>query len=341
MRDVVPLQLQTLYQSLLDAHLSAGRVDPELGAPFLRTIRGRPYWIVRYRVGDHVRTRHIGPDTDDVRARVAAIRQQNDDHRAFERRCATMVGQLRVGRIPTLDATSGALLGALAGAGVFDLGGTLVGTHAFRLFDLEVGRYVTSSVLAQTEDLDIASYDRLSVVLANQFGERADPPITGILEGFGLAPTVTLDPKGRSGRWRDPTGAAAVDFLSPALTSDTSPVKLAALGVWAVRLRFLNYLIADPIPAVGLYRAGILVRIPRPERYAIHKLIVSQERSTNAEAKARKDLAQARALILALAQDRPYELEAAYEAAVENGPRWRELIERALALMPDVKALLP
>lgn len=341
MHDVVPLQIQTLYQSLLDAHLSAGRTDPELGAPYLRTIRGRAYWIVRYRVGPHVRTRHIGPDTEEVRARVAAIRQQNEDHRAFERRCASMVGQLRMGRIPTLDALSGSLLRGLADAGVFDLGGTLVGTHAFRLYDLEVGRFVTSSVLAQTEDLDIASYDRLSVVLADEYGERADPPITGILSDFGLAPAVTLDPKGRATRWRDRTGAAAVDFLSPALTSDTSPVKLAALGVWAARLRFLNYLIADPIPAVALYRAGIPVRIPRPERYAIHKLIVSQERSANAEAKARKDLAQARALILALAQDRPYELESAYEAAVENGPRWRELIERALALMPEVKALLP
>ncbi|WP_269746877.1 GSU2403 family nucleotidyltransferase fold protein [Oceanibaculum pacificum] len=35
---------------------------------------------------------------------------------------------------------------------------------------------------------------------------------------------------------------------------------------------------AEPIPAAVIYRRGILVQIPRPERFAIHKLIVSERR---------------------------------------------------------------
>ncbi|MEN9873425.1 MAG: hypothetical protein RL186_322 [Pseudomonadota bacterium] len=109
------------------------------------------------------------------------------------------------------------------------------------------------------------------------------------------------------------------------------------MGLWAQGLHHLNYLLADPIPAVGLYRQGILVRIPRPERYAIHKLIVAQQRTGPGLAKRRKDLGQARALILSLAEDRPAELKRAYELAMEQGPKWREAIGVSLGMVGDVK----
>ena len=44
---------------------------------------------------------------------------------------------------------------------------------------------------------------------------------------------------------------------------------MIALGVSAQALHHLNYLIAEPIQAAVLYRSGVLVQIPRPERYAI------------------------------------------------------------------------
>jgi hypothetical protein len=110
------------------------------------------------------------------------------------------------------------------------------------------------------------------------------------------------------------------------------------MGVWAQSLRFLNYLIADPISAVALYRSGILVRIPRPERYAIHKLIVAQRRQTGNLAKRRKDLAQAAALIKALAEDRPSELRQAYQTAMDAGPEWRATICTSLEMMPATQS---
>lgn len=94
------------------------------------------------------------------------------------------------------------------------------------------------------------------------------------------------------------------------------------------------------IPAVTLYRSGVLVQIPRPERYAVHKLIVAQRRAERASAKAVKDLAQARALMEVLAEDRPGELAQAYENALEKGPKWREAIERSLKQRPEIATLL-
>ncbi len=341
MSAIVPLQLQTLYQDLVDAHLAHGRDPDGLGAPFLRTLRGRKYWYLSYRRGETVAQRYLGPDTEETLARVKKFRARLADETVFKQAYANKVAQLRSARVLAPDLATGSMLTALADAGVFDLGATLVGTHAFRLYDLEVGQWVTRNAPTQTQDVDIASYGQLSVALAQSAQDRPTPKLAKLLPALGLSPAATLDPKGRTGVWRSLDGTLALDLLTPRFGGRDGPAWLDALEVWAQPLHFLNYLLADPIPAVVPYRHGILVRIPRPERYAIHKLIVSQDRPASSRAKARKDLAQARALILALAQDRPYELEAAYEAAVENGPRWRELIERALALMPDVKALLP
>ena len=120
-----------------------------------------------------------------------------------------------------------------------------------------------------------------------------------------------------------------VDFLVPKMREESSVLMLEPLGVHAQALPFLNFLIAGPIPAVGLYRHGVLVQIPRPERYAIHKLIVAQHRTGSTQAKARKDLAQAEWLIAVLVQDRPHAVEDAFEAAMASGPKWREAIRKS------------
>jgi hypothetical protein len=130
--------------------------------------------------------------------------------------------------------------------------------------------------------------------------------------------------------------SATVDILTPSFDSEEGLRKLEALGVWAQSLHFLNFLIADPIPAVMLYRSGVLVQIPRPERYAVHKLIVSQRRRGSDNPKVRKDLLQAEALIRILTEDRPAELRMAWQTARDNGPAWRTALDAALAIRPAI-----
>ena len=83
-----------------------------------------------------------------------------------------------------------------------------------------------------------------------------------------------------------------VDFLVPKMQDENDVLMLEPLGVYAQALSFLNFLICEPIPAVGLYRNSVLVQIPRPERYAVHKLIVAQRRKSSSQAKARKAFAK-------------------------------------------------
>lgn len=132
-----------------------------------------------------------------------------------------------------------------------------------------------------------------------------------------------------------------VEFLTPSFRPEEDIRPLPALGVSAQSLHYLNYLIAGPIKAAVLYRSGVLVQIPQPERFAIHKLIVADRRRAGPDQfKSIKDRAQAAFLIRALAQDRPEELREAYDIALASGPRWGERIAASLKRMPETAALL-
>lgn len=97
----------------------------------------------------------------------------------------------------------------------------------------------------------------------------------------------------------------------------------------------------QPIHAAAVYRSGILVQVPRPERYAIHKLIIADRRRDGAGSlKSAKDREQAGFLIEAMAEDRPDELSHAYATALQVGPRWRAHIGNSLARMPETEAIL-
>ena len=131
-----------------------------------------------------------------------------------------------------------------------------------------------------------------------------------------------------------------VEFLTPAFGEETIR-ELPALGVNAQALNYLNFLIAEPIHAAALYRSGILVQVPRPERYAVHKLIIADRRRDGAgNLKAAKDREQAAFLIAALADDRPDDLSRAYDTALNVGPRWREHIANTLRRMPETSTIL-
>jgi hypothetical protein len=65
---------------------------------------------------------------------------------------------------------------------------------------------------------------------------------------------------------------------------------------------------------VLLHDAGIYVLVPSPQRFAIHKLIVSHRRQQGV-AKQNKDVRQSTALLDTLNERRPYELKSAWQEA--------------------------
>lgn len=330
---LIPASLQTTYANLLQAHLEQPHFDFD-GAPFTIEKRGKRYWYVNQRsVGaSPTRQRYLGPDTDEMRARIDSMRSQKADREAFRDACTRMVAQLRAGDIPGIDRQTGTALRALVRSGVFRLGGTLVGTQAFRHYDLELGVELggsdaTDQQLRETQDLDIASFERLSSTVEDE----ADPDLSQSLIDLGYKPITRLE-RTKPTSWRHASSVYDIDFLTPSFDDDLKPTRLASLNIWAQGLHYLDFLIKDPMPAVSIYMEGLLVQVPKPHRYAVHKLIVSQKRKAGSGVKARKDLQQARAIIWAMAEDRGHEIKAAIAEADLRGEKWREALDQALTI---------
>ncbi|MDO6731216.1 GSU2403 family nucleotidyltransferase fold protein [Marinovum sp. 2_MG-2023] len=325
---------QVAYHDLLRMHLDAMASDL-IGSIEERQRNGRSYLYDKFRIGTEMKSRYLGEGTPALRQRLAratALKAEAAERRSAMARLARL---LRAEGFIATDRDTGSMLLAFARSGLFRLGGTLVGTGAYALYQGELGVRFGSDELAQTGDMDFASFERLSVALGDQVEETPGD----ILQSLKFDPVPGLQDR-QIWKWRQNHGTAMVEFLTPAF-GDERVKPLPALGVSAQALNYLNYLIADPIHAVALYRSGVLVQIPRPERFAIHKLIVADRRRGGPDQmKARKDRGQAAFLIAILAEDRPDDLAAAWQDAQSRGPRWRTRTEASLALMPQTQDIL-
>ena len=325
---------QVAYQDLLRLHLDE-TASGLVGSIEERHRNGRVYLYDRFRIGTEMKSRYLGEGTPELRARLAHAATLKADADARRKQMSRLARLLRAEGFIATDRDTGSMLLAFARAGVFRLGGTLVGTGAYALYQGELGLRFDADELAQTGDIDFASFERLSVALGDQVEENPGD----ILQAMKFDPVPGVTDR-QVWKWRQNRGMAMVEFLTPAF-GDERVKPLPALGVSAQALNYLNYLIADPIHAIALYRSGVLVQIPRPERFAIHKLIVADRRQGGPDqAKARKDREQAAFLIDALASDRPDDLLEAYRDALSRGPRWRERIDASLNRLPRTADIL-
>jgi hypothetical protein len=305
------------------------------GKPTLKRRGGKAYWYAARRVGSEMRFFYIGEDSDETRARVDRIEALHATAKERRAERARLVRLLRAEGMTPTDRATGSILSALADAGAFRLGGTVVGTNAFRLYEGELGIRLPLGGTASTGDIDIAQFERLSLALE----DRVDPGLAETFSALKFAPLAGLD-SDRTWRWAQGGSGQLVEFLTPAFGAETIR-DLPALGVSAQALNYLNFLIAEPIHAAAVYRSGVLVQVPRPERFAIHKLIVADRRRDGAGSlKASKDREQAAFLIAALAEDRPDDLRRAYATAKDVGPRWRDHMANSLQRMQDTMDIL-
>ena len=318
------LILQTAYAELLDrCRATAFELAFQEDGSFVpKTIKGKRYWYFQKKSDEGREQKYVGPETPELLKQIAQHRQRRDDERERRALVSTLV---RSFGLPRPIKEIGDIVAALAKAGVFRLRGVLVGTVAYQTYSSMFGVRLRQTIL-QTGDIDIAQFQNVSVAVEEQI-----PPVLDLLtdvdETFRPAPHL---------HEKNVTSYVAnngfrVDFLTPNEGKDTDiPRPLRAFQTDAEPLRFLDFLIFDPEPAVLLHDAGIYVLVPSPQRFAIHKLIVSRRRQQGA-AKQDKDVQQSAALLDVLNEKRPYELKSAWEEAYGRGPAWQRLLCEGLA----------
>ena len=87
----------------------------------------------------------------------------------------------------------------------------------------------------------------------------------------------------------------------------------------------MDYLIERTAKAAVLGGGGILVNVPLPARYALHKLWVAKNRPVSEQTKARKDRSQARQVVEVLLADRPGDIEEAVDAMQKRPRMWKRV----------------
>lgn len=322
------LQVQTLYAELVQDLVSAdaaGVVGGRSGSFVKKQVRGRTYWYLQYREEGKQRQRYLGPDSPELRAFM-------EDAKSSAQRQSRLCAMAAAGGAQPHRGGELALLGLLADAGVFHVGAVVVGTHAFVIYGNMLGvRWREQSV--RTQDLDIAGDPRLTLAIHGR--ERGVDLPRSLEEWVGgrflPVPPSPLDPQSPVTSFHEPRQGLKVELLTPLVgRARGAPVLLPALNAAAQPLRFLDYLIEDPIPAAVVGGAGVLVNVPQPARYALHKLLIAGRRG-EWEAKGRKDVAQADALCAVLLEDLPGSLSLAWEALASRGKKWAAGVRASLA----------
>jgi len=313
--------LSLLFTELQGA--AAEQSEAFLGTPGTLAERkndnGTRFWVHRY--SDAVGRRqevYIGKvDDQAVMARVAELRDRIEAANATISRVRLLA---RAG-FATVDRKAYATLASLHNHGLFSAGAILVGSHAYGALLNAVG---VRAVPYATEDVDIARAQALALTGSPAFLEMLRETGIRFLEVPQLsrrAPSVSFAERGGS-RLR-------VDLLAPSKSDGYSTVAVPELRAHARAVPYLGYLLAasQEVPALSAYGA-VMVRVPVPERYAVHKLIVSQLRAKTSTPA--KDLQQAATLLEAVTERFPGAVDEALQAVPRGAARHVARALRAL-----------
>ncbi|RDE51382.1 MAG: hypothetical protein DVS81_06695 [Candidatus Accumulibacter meliphilus] len=205
-----------------------------------------------------------------------------------------------------VNAKTYATLASLYNHGVFQAGGVLIGSHAYSLLLNQLG---AAGAPYATEDIDIARREKLA------FPALPEASFLEMLQSTGIPfievpqldarqPSTSFKERGRS-RFH-------VDLLVPSAGEDFQVVAVPELPAHATAVPYLGYLLADSQMSLLMAREGCcMVRVPLPERFALHKLMVSQLR-TNRGSQSEKDRFQAAVLLAVLGENHPGAIEEAW-----------------------------
>jgi hypothetical protein len=326
-------QIDLMFRTMV-AELQQRTFDAQWSAYFLPTGRfvsvkvdNRSYWYFDQPDGEGgQKRRYVGPaDDTEISARVETFKLEKDDYQNRRKMVAALTRQ--AGLIAP-DRFTGQVVEALAAAGLFRLRGVLVGTVAFQTYAAYLGiRLPMAAIL--TGDADIAQDYAISSEV-----EESIPSIVDLLQGidpsFRPLPHVSGSP--RSNAFRNSSGYR-VGFLTTNRGAEEyadEPAQMPALGGAAAEpLRYMDFLIRDPVRTILLHGAGVSVVVPDPARFAVHKLIVAGRRLDDAGGRAKKDkdLRQAGMLFEALQQmGEGTNLADALREAWDRGASWRAAI---------------
>jgi hypothetical protein len=320
----LPLSAQNAYAQLIDAALGADhlRSVSDLSGSFAsETVKGRTYWYYQCtQPSGRLTQQYVGPDNNRARALIARAREPG----SFGELQPLVRAAVALG-CSTILPRPAQVLRRLAEYGFFRAGGLLIGTHAFvayahmlgvrwgsqdRTLDSDVAHAGKSLSLALPTTLEVQTHDAIESL------DRGFLPLTSLAGKTGGTFLVPREPGFR------------LDFLTSRHRGKDEPFVHPQLNVALQPMPYMEFSLEQVEQAVVFSaRDAIVVNVPEPARYALHKLIVYGERRGSFRAKAGKDLAQAAHLLAHLWDDIPATVEAAIADLKGRGPKWNRALQ--------------
>jgi hypothetical protein len=310
----IPLSMMTLYADL--AQRLALR-DTRPGSISTKTDKGKKYLYAVQKDGQARVQRYLGP-ADDAEAKEAAELVRRAEVEAKDLR--SIVSALKQAKIPAPTIVQGRILEVVANAGLFERGLTLVGTVAYQTYACVVGAHLGAAAYV-TNDIDLSVAEFVAADNEEDIGailKRADPRFEPHWHASDKLPRIFKTPNFQ------------VDVITRYGRGRKSPVLVEDLGCAAAALTFQEYLVEETLEVAALYGPGVLVRVPTPTRYALHKLLVAQERGATELAKRQKDLRQAKELMDILIDNDEASFQDSLDEARERGRSWKTAINASL-----------
>ena len=282
-----------------------------------KTVKGRDYWYwqVRDLQGDN-RQVYLGPDDERLRKLIQLHKdgkgESSNDLAALVSACVSL-GCMTV--IPQHFQ----VINRLAEYGLFQAGGVLIGTHAFIAMGNMLGVRWTSGW--RTSDVDVAHAGKnVSLALAENAKADIHDAITSL--EMGLLPQQSLV-AGSGATYITARKDIRIDLLTTARRKDDVYL-YEPLNVSLQPLKFMEFSLEQTTQTALLSgEQVVVVNVPAPMRYAMHKLVIMGEREEAFRSKLVKDAGQVAALVEYGLLRAPSALAAAAQDLMSRGPGWR------------------
>lgn len=283
-----------------------------------KVIKGREYWYWQVRDLQGVnRQVYLGPDDERVQKLVRMHREgappQTTD-------LASLVGACAALGCATVIPQHFEVINRMAEHGFFRAGGVLVGTHAFIASGNMLGVRWSSGL--RTNDVDVAHAGKnVSLALAENAKADMHDAITSL--EMGLLPQQSLA-SGSGATYITARKDIRVDLLTaPGRKNDA--YLFEPLNVRLQPLKFMEFSLEQVTQTALLSgERAVLVNVPSPMRYALHKLVIMGEREEAFRTKIQKDAGQVAALVEYGLLRSPSALQAAAKDLMARGPGWRK-----------------
>jgi hypothetical protein len=165
------------------------------------------------------------------------------------------------------------ILKVFAENGLFNEGIELIGSWCFHLYQKHLG---VKSFPLRTQDIDF--------LIPNPFHGKEHADFIQQLENLGFNRDFKRD--GSLYLWN---AELKIEFITPEKGRGVdSSIRIKKLGINAISLRFVAFLLDDPITVID---NGVKILVPNPANFCLHKLIIASRRRKTG--KSLKDLQQA------------------------------------------------